>query len=114
MSGGMKGMVELLRSGAKMLDKSCPECSSPLFQIKSGEIWCANCQRRVVIVKEGEEAAAEAGMELESLERTLVKKIASMKTIIADENDPAKLKEATEVLDALLSSLEKTRRIRKN
>ncbi|UCD46153.1 MAG: hypothetical protein JSV27_04995 [Candidatus Bathyarchaeota archaeon] len=109
----MKEMAELLRSGARMLDKSCPECNSPLFQLKSGEIWCANCQRRVVIVQEGEESAAEAGMELESLERALVNKIASMRTLIANENEPAKLKEATEVLDSLLSSLEKARRIRK-
>ncbi|MCW3978334.1 MAG: hypothetical protein NWF12_01175, partial [Candidatus Bathyarchaeota archaeon] len=26
-------MAELLRSGARMLDKSCPECGSPLFQL---------------------------------------------------------------------------------
>ena len=51
----MKQMAELLRSGAKMLSQSCPECGSPLFQLKSGEIWCANCQRRVVIVSEGED-----------------------------------------------------------
>ena len=109
----MKGMAELLRSGATMLSRNCPECSSPLFQLKSGEIWCANCQRRVVIVPEGEEATAEAGMELESLERALVKKISAMETTLATEDTPAKLKEAAEVLDALLASLERLRRVRK-
>ncbi|MGD2142812.1 MAG: Sjogren's syndrome/scleroderma autoantigen 1 family protein, partial [Candidatus Bathyarchaeota archaeon] len=48
MSGdSMKSMAELLRSGATMLSRSCPECDSPLFKLKSGDIVCAKCQRRV-------------------------------------------------------------------
>ena len=109
----MKGMAELLRSGATMLDRSCPECGSPLFRLRSGEIWCANCQRRVVVVAEGEEATAEAGMELASLERALVRKISSIETPLTNEGDPKKLKETAEVLDALLASLERLRRVRK-
>ncbi|MBA7483904.1 hypothetical protein GH157_07175 [archaeon] len=109
----MKEMAGLLKSGATMLSKSCPECNSPLFQLKSGEIWCANCQRRVVIVPEGEEATAEASLELESLERALVKKISAMEDTLATEDTPAKLKEVAEVLDALLASLERLRRVRK-
>lgn len=109
----MKGMAELLRSGATMLDRSCPECGSPLFRLRSGEIWCANCQRRVVVVAEGEEATAEAGMELASLERALVRKISSIETTLTNEGDPKKLKETAEVLDALLASLERLRRVRK-
>ncbi len=111
--GGMKEMAELLRSGARMLDKSCPECGSPLFQLQSGEIWCANCQRRVVIVKEGEEAQVEAGLRMESVERALVEKIASMSAVLEKEEDPGKLKEAAEALDALMASLERLRRLRK-
>ena len=43
MSGDMKGMADLLRKGATMLSRSCPECGTPLFQLKSGDIVCANC-----------------------------------------------------------------------
>ena len=111
--GEMKQMVELLRSGATMLSYSSPECASPLFRLKTGEIWCANCDRRVVIVPEGEEATAEASLELASLERALVKKISAMEGTLATEDTPAKLKEAAEVLDALLASLERLRRVRK-
>ena len=112
MSGGMKEMAELLRSGAKMLSHSCPECGSPLFQLKSGEIWCAKCQRRVVIVPEGEEAP-EAGFQLDTLEQAIVSKLASMTGLLSSEDDPGKLRETAEALNALLASLERLRRIRK-
>jgi UPF0148 protein len=109
----MKQMVELLRSGATMLSYSCPECASPLFRLKTGEIWCANCDRRVVIVPEGEEASVEAGAQLASLERAIVDKLASMSGRLAEESDPENLKAVAEVLDALLASLERLRKIRK-
>jgi UPF0148 protein len=109
---GLKDMAELLRTGAKMLDKSCPECSSPLFQLKSGEIWCANCQRRVVIVREGEETATETGLQLDSLEKALMAKVSSLTMRLAVEEEPEKLKGITEVINSLLSSLEKLRGIK--
>ena len=111
--GEMKQMVELLRSGATMLSYSCPECASPLFRLKTGEIWCANCDRRVVIVTEGEEASVEAGAQLASLERAIVDKLASMSGRLAEESDPESLKAVAEVLEALLASLERLRKIRK-
>jgi len=49
-------MAELLRSGATLTDLSCPVCASPLFRLKSGELWCAQCQKKVIVVKEEEEA----------------------------------------------------------
>ena len=105
-------MAELLRTGAKMLDKSCPECSSPLFQLKSGEIWCGNCQRRVVIVQEGKGTATETGLQLDSLEKALMAKVSSLTIRLAAEEETGKLKEITEVIDSLLSSLEKLRGIK--
>lgn len=112
-SGGMRDMAELLRSGARMLSQSCPECGSPLFQLKSGDIWCAKCQRRVIIISEGEDVAVEAGLKLESIERAIVDKLSSMEAILSRENDPASLKGIAEVLDALLAALERLKRIRK-
>ena len=108
----MKDMAGLLRSGAKMLDKSCPECNSPLFRLKSGEIWCGNCQRRVVIVQEGEETAAETGLQLDSLEKALMGKVSSLTARLVAEGEPEKLKAITDVIDSLLSSLEKLRGIK--
>lgn len=111
---GMKGMAELLRSGAKMLSYSCPECSSPLFQLKSGEIWCAKCQRRVVIVSEDEDgSAATRGMLWGSLERNLIEKLSSVNELLHEETEPAKVRELVEVVSALLLSLERLRRVKK-
>jgi UPF0148 protein len=111
MSESTKQMAELLRSGARMLSHSCPECGSPLFQLKTGEIWCASCQRRVVIVPEGEEATAE--VQLEPLERALLQKVSSMTGLLARQSEPGELRETAEALNALLASLERLRRIRK-
>jgi UPF0148 protein len=110
----MKQMAELLRSGATMLSYSCPECASPLFRLKTGEIWCARCDRRVVIVPEGEEVSAQAGAQLASLEKAIVDKLDSLSGSLAKESDPENLKAMAEVFDALLSSLERLRKIRKS
>lgn len=106
-------MANLLRSGATMLSYSCPECSSPLFQLKSGEIWCASCQRRVVVAPEGKEAAIETGIQLESLEKVMFKKLVFLEELIEKEEKLDRLKLITEVIDHTLLSLEKLKRLRK-
>ena len=57
MSGGEQGfqsMVDLLRRGAILTQLSCPAFSSPLFRLKGGDPWCSQCQKQVIVVKEGE------------------------------------------------------------
>jgi len=111
--GEMKQMAEFLKSGATMLSYSCPECASPLFRLKTGDIWCPKCNRRVVIVPEGEESSVEAGAQLASLERAIVDKLASMSGSLAEESDIENLKAVADVMDALLASLGRLRKIRK-
>jgi len=112
---GVKEMAEMLRQGAKMLSYSCPECGSPLFQLKSGEVWCARCQKRVVIVAEDEdESTATRKLLWESLERTLRDKISSVNKLLSAEGDPAKVRELAEVVSVLLASLERLRRLMKD
>ena len=109
----MKGMADLLREGATMLSRSCPECGTPLFQLKNEDIICANCQRRVVIVPEGEEATAEAGLQLESVEKIIVEKLVKLGQLMSQETDPEALKAHSELMDSLLGNLEKLRANRK-
>ena len=113
MSGNMKSMADLLRSGATMLSRSCPECGTPLFQLKSGDIVCANCQRRVFIVPDGEEATAEAGIRLESVEKVIVEKLVTLGEAISQEGDPEALRLLSELMDSLLGNLERLRASRK-
>jgi UPF0148 protein len=109
----MKGMADLLREGATMLSRSCPECATPLFRLKSGDIVCANCQRRVVIVPEGEEATAEAGVRLESVEKVIVEKLVTLGEAMSQESDPEALRSLSELMDSLLGNLERLRASRK-
>ncbi|MFP4590382.1 MAG: Sjogren's syndrome/scleroderma autoantigen 1 family protein [Halobacteriales archaeon] len=44
-------MGELLLRGARMTDRHCPECGSPLFE-EEGTVFCPTCEREVV--EEGE------------------------------------------------------------
>ena len=113
MSGDMKGMADLLRKGATMLSRSCPECGTPLFQLKSGDIVCAKCQRRVVIVPEGEEATAEAGVRLESVETVIVEKLVKLGQTMSQESDPEALRPLSDLMNSLLGNLERLRATRK-
>ncbi|ASJ03096.1 hypothetical protein A3L09_07430 [Thermococcus profundus] len=38
-------IMPLMLSGAKMLDKHCPKCGSPLFE-KNGKVFCPVCEYR--------------------------------------------------------------------
>lgn len=42
MNEQVKRMAELLRSGATMLQETCPNCNSPLFKFE-GRVFCAKC-----------------------------------------------------------------------
>ncbi len=44
-----KKMADLLRSGHKMLNLSCPICNNPIFQNKDGVSFCAICNREVIM-----------------------------------------------------------------
>ncbi len=38
-------IMPLMLSGAKMLDRHCPRCGSPLFE-KDGKVFCPVCEHR--------------------------------------------------------------------
>ncbi len=113
MTVDIKGMANLLRDGVTMLSRSCPECGTPLFRLKSKEIVCKNCKRRVVIVPEGEEATAEAEMHLNSLEKAIVEKLVTLGQSMSYESDFKALRSLSELMDSLLGNLEKIRASRK-
>ena len=45
-------MANLLRSGYKMLNKSCPVCNNPIFKDKKEKMFCPICNREVIIVND--------------------------------------------------------------
>jgi UPF0148 protein len=107
-------MVDLLRQGATLTDLACPVCSSPLFRLKNGDTWCAKCQKRVIVVKEGEDTAKVASaIALETVEATLLSKIQDIQNKMQHEENMEELQKLGNVLSGLLETLEKTRKTKK-
>lgn len=109
----VKAMADLLRRGATLTNLACPACASPIFKLKSGELWCARCEKRVVVVKEGEEPLkATSPIILSTLETTLLTKIQHVQKQIQEETDIARLQKLNTILSSLLENLEKLRKVK--
>jgi len=110
----LQTMADLLKQGATLTSLSCPACASPLFKLQTGEIWCAKCQKQVVIVKEGQTTEeATRPVLLSSLETTVLTKIQDLEKKLKEEKDPAQLEKLTATLTSLLENLEKIRKMKR-
>ena len=113
-SKDLQNMADMLRLGAALTELPCPTCSSPLFKQRSGYLWCAKCQKRVIVVKEGEPSiGATRSMLLNSLESTILMKIQELEKGIKEERDPEKLQKLAAILSTLLENLEGIRKTKK-
>ncbi|NJE25358.1 hypothetical protein E3E22_01665 [Thermococcus sp. MV5] len=91
-------ITPLLLSGAKMLDKHCPKCGSPLFEL-NGKVFCPVCEHR----KKHEEVG------LKSVEENLVQKLNMLANTLP--NDVDELRKYLEVMDRIITLLEKYKRM---
>jgi len=106
-------MANLLKQGATLTDLSCPACASPLFKLKDQKLWCAKCQKQVIMLKEGESPAeATRPLLLSALESTLLTKIQEIEKRIKEEKDPEQLQKLTATLSSLLEDLDKIRKMK--
>jgi len=111
----IKRMAELLRQGDTLTDLSCPACSAPLFRLKDGTLWCAKDEKKVIIVKEGEEPPKTAtNTGLEALEATLMAKVQDVQDRIQRTENVDELQKLTSALSELLDSLEKVKKMKKS
>lgn len=109
----IKRMADLLRQGATLTDLSCPVCASPLFRLKDGTLWCAKCEKKVIVVKEGEEPEKTSGMAYDKLEATLLAKVQEIQNKIQQTENVEELQKLSTALSELLSSLEKVKKMKK-
>lgn len=110
----LETMANLLKQGAALTEYSCPVCASPLFKLKTGDLWCAKCQKHVVIVKEGETTAeATRTLTLNAVESTVLMKIQEIEKRLKEETDATQLEKLTATLTSLLENLEKIRKIKR-
>jgi len=111
-SEDVKRMADLLKSGATMLSDVCPECGSPLFKVK-GNIFCAKCNKPVVYARAtGPQATVSSSMLLDSVEQTVVAKIAETNELLKQEKDPERLSAYSNLVCGWLSMLEKLHNLR--
>lgn len=110
----IKIMADLLRQGATLTKHACPACSTPIFKLKNGDLWCTNCQKRVIILKEGEPEPKESeAPAFSSLESTVLGKIQEIEKQLAEESDAKKLNALGATLSTLIETLEKIRNMKK-
>jgi UPF0148 protein len=110
----IKRMANLLRQGATLTDLSCPVCASPLFRLKDGTLWCAKDEKKVIIVKEGEETEKAGTSAYEKLEETLLAKVQEIQGKIQNTENVEELQKLSTALSELLSNLEKVKKIKKS
>ena len=111
----IKRMADLLRQGATLTDLACPVCSSPLFRLQDGTLWCGKDEKKVILVKEGEESTkATTNVAFDTLEATLMAKVQDLQTKIQKTDNIEELGKLTNALSELLNSLEKVKRMKKN
>ena len=112
----IKRMADLLRQGAALTDLACPKCGSPLFRLQDGTLWCGVDEKKVVIVKEGEEEPQKpaANPSMDKLEATLMAKVQDLQVKIERTDNVEELGKLSTALSELLSSLEKVKRMKKS
>ncbi|MEM2104012.1 MAG: Sjogren's syndrome/scleroderma autoantigen 1 family protein [Candidatus Bathyarchaeia archaeon] len=107
----IKRMADLLRQGSTLTELACPACASPIFKLKNGDLWCAKCEKKVIVVKEEAEVSKiKSSMSLETLEATLLAKIQEIQEKIAEETDVENIQKLGSALSGLLENLEKLRK----
>jgi UPF0148 protein len=111
----VKRGANLLLQGATLTDLSCPVCSSPLFRLKDGTLWCAKDEKKVVVMKEGEEPPKQVPASTtvyDKLEATLMAKIADLQGKIEKTEDIDELQKLTIALSELLNSVDKIKKMK--
>ena len=114
----IKRMANLLLQGTTLTDLSCPNCGSPLFKLKDGTLWCVKDEKKVVVIKEGEQppkeavAPSSANATYDKLEATLTAKIVDLQVRIEKTEDVDELQKLTVALSELLDSLEKVKKMK--
>jgi UPF0148 protein len=111
----IKRGAELLRQGATLTDLSCPECASPLFRLHDETLWCVKDEKKVIVIKEGQEPpkqAAVANSAYDKLEATLMVKVEDLQSKIEKTQDIDELQKLTLALSELLTSIEKIKKMK--
>ncbi|MHA1917769.1 MAG: Sjogren's syndrome/scleroderma autoantigen 1 family protein [Candidatus Ranarchaeia archaeon] len=109
-------MAKLLLNGAKMTDLACPKCNTILFELQNGDLYCAKCKKKVVIVKEGEEIEEsdheiEHDESIELLKKSIHAKLKVYSEKLENTKEAQKINETLKVINNLLGTLDVLKRL---
>ena len=91
-------IMPLMLSGAKMLDRHCPKCGSPLFE-KDGRIFCPVCEYR----------AKKRKKEMKGVEERLMEKLNELANSLP--HDIAELEKHLRAMEKIIEVLERYRKL---
>jgi uncharacterized Zn finger protein (UPF0148 family) len=110
----IKRMADLLRQGTTLTDLSCPACTSPLFRLKDQTLWCAKDQKKVIIVKKGDNERRTKNPKYTKIEQTLLSKVEKLQVRIENTEDIDELQKLVIALSEILTTLEKIKKMKEN
>lgn len=93
-----KIIMPLMLSGAKMLDRHCPKCGSPLFE-KDGRVFCPVCEHR----------ARQRAERVRGIEETLMGKLEELASSLPEEVD--ELEKHLSVMERIIDLITKYRKL---
>ena len=91
-------IMPLMLSGAKMLDRHCPKCGSPLFE-KDGRVFCPVCEHR----------AKQRKAEMKGVAEKLREKLSELANSLPDDID--ELEKHLRAMEKIIELLERYRKL---
>ncbi len=107
-----KKMAQLIRAGATLTSYTCPVCGTPLLRLKTGEYYCANCDRPVVIVRsDAEEKEVMIKYGLMDIRDTLYERLVMINNELKETKDIDRINELVRSMVLILEAYDKITQI---
>ena len=105
-------MAQLIRAGATLTSYTCPVCGTPLLRLKTGEYYCANCDRPVVIVRsDAEEKEVMIRYGLMDIRDTLYERLVMINNELKETKDIDRINELVRSMVLILEAYDKINQI---
>ncbi|MCG2879850.1 MAG: hypothetical protein L7G96_00810 [Vulcanisaeta sp.] len=107
-----KKMAQLIRAGATLTSYTCPVCGTPLLKLKTGEYYCANCDKPVVIVRsDAEEREVMIRYGLMDIRDTLYERLVMINNELKNAKDIDRINDLVKSMILLLDAYDRIMKI---
>jgi len=104
---GLERAAKFLLEGATMIQRSCPQCKSPLYQFRDESLACATCNAKVLFEEDLAKNEGKQKLKVNSPNNKtnesnnpnpIQLKINQLSNQLAEENNLEKIKELSETI----------------